>query len=91
MHGTQQVGIWSEMGSFWQPHPNQDQPAPPGGFDIDPRIDAAAQRAPAASKEDFHIQAILKFHPPSSLDYRAHHGLPVRPAVYFVVKYNWNF
>ena len=44
---------------------------------IDPRLGAAALRAPAASREDSRPQAILKFHRPSSLDYRAHHGLPV--------------
>ena len=43
---------------------------------IDPRLGAAALRAPAASKEDSRAQAILKFHLPSSLDYRARHGLP---------------
>ena len=69
MRGTKQVGIWSEMRSFWQPHPTQDQPAPPGGFEIDPRIGATATRAPAASKEDFRSQAILKFHRRSSLDF----------------------
>ena len=82
MRGTKQVGIWSEMGSFWQPHPTQDQPAPLEEFDIDSRIGAAAKRIPAASKEDSRPQAILKFHPPSSLYYRACHGLPVALYVY---------
>ena len=54
---------------------------PPGttrrGFGIDSRLGAAALRAPAASKEDYRSQAILKLHRPSSLDYRARHGLPV--------------
>ena len=77
MRGTKQVRIWSEMGSSWQPHPTQDQPATPGGIEIGSRIGAAAQRALAASKEDSRPQAILKFHCPSSLDYRARHGLPV--------------
>ena len=85
MRGTKQVGIWSEMGSLWQPHPTQDQPAPPGGFEIDPRIGAAATRAPAASKVDSHPQAILKFHRPSSLDYRARYGLPVKNPLYHSV------
>ena len=74
MRGTKQVGIWSEMRSFWQPHPTQDQPAPPEGFEIDSRIGAAAPRAPTASKENSRPQAILKFRPPSSLDYKARHG-----------------
>ena len=71
MHGTKQAGIWSEMWSLWQPHPTQDQPAPPGGVEIDSRIGAATPRAPAASKENSCPQAILKFRPPSSLDYKA--------------------
>ena len=35
---------------------------PLGGFGIDPRISAAAPRAPAASREYYRPQAILKFH-----------------------------
>ena len=77
MRGTKQVGIWSEMGFFWQPHPTQDQPAHPGGFEIDSGIGATAPRAPEASMEDFRPQAILKFHRLSSLDYRVCHELPV--------------
>jgi len=80
MRETKQVGILSDMGSLWQPHPTQDQPAP--RFEIDSRIGAAALRGPSASKKDIRPQAIrpqaiLKFHHPSSLDYRAHHRLPV--------------
>ena len=37
---------------------------------IDPRLGAAALRAPAASKEDSRSQAILKFQPRNSFDYR---------------------
>ena len=66
------------MGSFWQPHPTKDQPAPPGGIGIDPRLGAPALRAPEASREDSCPQAILKFHHPGSLDYRARHGLPIQ-------------
>ena len=33
---------------------------PPEGFVIDPRLGAVALRAPAASREDSHPQAILK-------------------------------
>ena len=80
MRETKQVGIWSEMGSFWQPHPTQDQP--PGGFEIDSRIGAATPRAPAASMEDSRPQAILKFHRLSSLDYRVRHELPVQLRYY---------
>ena len=74
MRGTKQDEILSEMGSFGQPHPNQDQPTPPDGFEIDSRIGAAAPRAPAASKEISRPHAILKFRPSSSLDYKARHG-----------------
>ena len=44
---------------------------------ITPRLGAATTRVPAASREDSRPQAILKLHRPSSLDYRARHGLPV--------------
>ena len=54
----------------------------PGGFGIDPRLGAATLRAPEASKEDSHPQAILKFHHPSSLDYRACHLLQVHMVKY---------
>ena len=74
MHQTKQVGIWSEFGSFWNPPPTQDQPAPAESFEIDSRIGAAAPRAPTVSKVDSRPQAILKFRPPSSLDYKARHG-----------------
>ena len=82
MRGTKQVGIRSEMGSFWQPHPTKDQPALPEGIEIDSRIGVSASRAKASSKEDSRPQAILKFHRPSNMDYIALHGLPVRPARY---------
>ena len=49
----------------------------PRGFGIDLRLGAVALRAPAASREDSRPQAILKFHRPSSLDYRVRHELPV--------------
>ena len=58
------------MGTLWQPHPTQDQPTSPGGFGIDSRICAAATKAPAASREDYCPQAILKFKPRNSFDYR---------------------
>ena len=88
MRGTKQVGIWSEMRSFWQPHPTQDQPAPPEGFEIDSRIGAAAPRAPTVSKEDSRSQAILKFRPSGSLDYKARQEPQTRHRdmqTYFVV------
>ena len=61
MSGTQQN--WN---SVWQEGPYDNH-----------TIGAATLRAPAASKEDSRPQAILKFHRPSSLDYRALQGLPV--------------
>ena len=57
--------------------PPQDQPASLGGFGIDHRLGADALRAQAVSREDSCLQAILKFHRPGSLDYRARHGLPI--------------
>ena len=65
------------MGSLRYPHPTQDQPKPPEEFGIDSKIGAATTRAPAASQEESHYQAILKFHRLSGLDYRAHNLLPV--------------
>ena len=37
---------------------------------IDPKLGAAALRAPAASREDSRPQAILKLQPRNSFDYR---------------------
>ena len=37
----------------------QDQPAPPGGFGIDPRLGATTLKAPAASRDDSNAPAIL--------------------------------
>ena len=62
-------------GFLWQSHRPKDQPTSQEG--IDPRLGEAALRAPAASREDSFPQAILKFHHPSSLDYRACQGLLV--------------
>ena len=47
------------------------------GIGIDPCLGAVTTTAPAVSKRDSCPQAILKFHRPSSLDYRARHGPPV--------------
>ena len=60
--------VWQE--SLWQPHNPHDQPAPPGWCRIDPGLGAAAIRVPAASREDSRPQAILKFQPRNSFDYR---------------------
>ena len=38
----------------------QDQPTPPGGLGIDPRLGETTLRAPAASREDSNAPAILK-------------------------------
>ena len=40
---------------------------------IDPGLGAAATRVPAAFRKDSHPQAILKFQPRNSFDYRAHY------------------
>ena len=65
------------MGTLWQQHRIQDQPATPGMFGINSRIGAAATGAPAVSREDYRSQAILKFYHPSSLDYKAYHRILV--------------
>ena len=70
MRGTQQN--WNLV---WQEGPYDNHTAPrtnpyTQGFGIDPRLGAATLRAPAASKEDFHPQVILKFQLHNSFDYR---------------------
>ena len=52
-------------------------PPGPTRTPIDPKLGAATLRAQAASREDSRPQAILKFHCPSSLEYRASQGLRV--------------
>ena len=47
-------------------------------------LDLVTSKIPAASKEDSCPQAILKSHPCSSLDYRAHQRLPI-------IKETWLF
>ena len=54
-------------GSLWQPHCPRTNP---GGVGIDPRLGVAAPWAPGASKKDSCPQAIFKFHPRNSFDYR---------------------
>ena len=49
---------------------------------VDSSIGEAAPRAPEASMEDSCSQAILKFHRPSSLDYRARYGLLISRTLY---------
>ena len=53
------------------------QGRPPRPCHIRLQGSAATIGAPAILLEDSRPQAILKFHLPSSLDYRARHGLPV--------------
>ena len=71
MHGTRQN--WNLV-CKWGPYDNHTQPwtnpRPQGGFGIDSRIGAAAPRASAASREDSCPQAILKFQPCDSFNYR---------------------
>ena len=57
---------------------NQIAGTVPRGVEIDPRLGAAALRAPAASKEDFHPQAILKLQPRNSFDYRVRYEPQLR-------------
>ena len=77
MRRAKQVGIWSEVGSLCNPNQMKDQPSPLGEIEIDPKIGVVKSRVPRARREDSRQHTILKFHHPSSLDYRARHGLPV--------------
>ena len=83
MHGTQQNwnSVW--QGSLWQPHRPYDQPAPPGWCRIDPGPDAATSRVPAASREDSRPQAILKFQPCNSFNYRVRYEPQLHIQIYF--------
>ena len=62
----------------------QEQPAPQKGIGINPGLNVVIKMAPAASKEDSHHKGILKFHRPSSFDYRARHRLPVTNGISWV-------
>ena len=55
--------------------PFQGQTCTP--FGIEPRLGVATLRAQVAFRKDSRPQAILKFHCPGSLDYKARHGLLV--------------
>ena len=55
--------------------PPQKPTLTPNWVGIDPGLGTVATRVPAASRENSRPQAILKFQRPSSLDYRARHGL----------------
>ena len=46
-------------------------------FVIDTGLNAVSRVTTAASGQDFHLQAILKLHRLSSLDYSACHGITV--------------
>ena len=65
------IGIWSDMGPFDNHTALMTNPHPPGWCRIDPGIGAATTRVLAASREDSCPQAILKFQPCNSCDYRA--------------------
>ena len=81
MRGTQQNRslVWQE-GPYDNHTAPRTNPHPQGGFGIDHRLGVAALRIPAASREDFRPQAILKFHCPSCLNYKACHGHPIPPS-----------
>ena len=55
---------------------------------IDPRLGAAALRAPAASMVDSRPQAILKLRPRNSFDYRARYEPQPVIILYNVVKFS---
>ena len=54
------------------------QGRPPRPYHVRPQGSAATFGAPAILLKNSRPQPILKFHSFSSLDYRAHHGLPVK-------------
>merc|ERR1711928_193673 len=60
--------------------PPHDQPAPPGWCRIDPGLGLAATRVPAASRENSRPQAILKFQPCNSFDYRVRYEPQLNPS-----------
>ena len=57
---TKQVGLWSDR-SPYDIYIPQDQPAPKEGIGIDPGLTVVTTMVPAASREDFCPQTILKF------------------------------
>ena len=82
MHGTQQ--IWNlvlQEGPCDNHTAPRTNPYPKGGLGIDPRIGAAALRAPTASKEDSRPQAILKLRPRNSFDYRVRYEPQPTPQI----------
>ena len=60
---------------------------PPGGFITHPKLGAVTTGARVTSREDSHPQVILKLQHPSSLDYKACHGLPVLLKVILLRKF----
>ena len=70
MRGNRQSQNLVWQGSYWQPHYLQEQPPPPGGFDIDPRVGPATTRLPVAFRDDSHPQTILKLQHHNSLKSR---------------------
>ena len=58
-------------------------PPGPTRTPIDPKLGAAAPRAPAASREDSRPQAILKLQPRNSFDYRVCYAPQLFTALYF--------
>ena len=56
---------------------------------INPRLGAAALRAPAASREDSRPQAILKLQPRNSFDYRVRYEPQLRLKTYWPSSFTW--
>ena len=75
MEAAGALGAATHRGRFHDDFIQSTRTTPLRGFGIDSRIGAAALRAPAASMEDSRPQAILKFQPRSSFDYRVRHEL----------------
>ena len=76
----------TSVASYWHLHLPQGQASAYKGSSIDHGLSADAIEASAVLQEDSRPQAILKFHRPRSLDYRARHGLPVRVVRIYVEK-----
>ena len=74
--------VW--QGSLWQQYCPHDQSLPPGRCRIDPGLGAATTRVPAASREDSCPQAILKFQPSNSFDYRVRYEPQLNQSSYWV-------
>ena len=70
------------VASNWHLHLPQGQASAYKGSSIDHGLSTDAIETSAVLQEGSRPQAILKFHRPSSFDYRAHHGLSISELAY---------